>query len=135
MLSMMTKPRKWEHMMALHDSQKRDLYPTNPQPRAQKSTVIGEFVDVIPESRRPPLVTRTHIFAAQDGVKEALEKAMNQPRKPMLLLEYREGSPSRRRTLGDLRELSMKKQGYTENNGWVVRAVDGKVFVTWMGQR
>jgi hypothetical protein len=120
--------------MALHDSHKRDIYPTNPNPRQQKSVVVAKFVDAIPESKRPPLVTKTHIFAAQDGVHEALEKAMQFPRKVMLLLEYREGAPSRRRTLAELRVLSMTKQGYTEANGWVVRAVDGSVYVTWMGQ-
>src|SRR6476469_5522836 len=113
--------------MALHDSQKRDKYPTNPQPRQQKSVVVAQFVDEIP---KPPggvgfKLTRTHIFAAQDGVKEALEKAMQHPKKAMLLLEYKEGAPSRRRTLAELRVMSMIKQGYTENNGWIVRAVDG----------
>ncbi len=119
--------------MALHDSQKRDQYETIPNPRQFKSKVIAEFVDAIPDIPKSPPFKRVTIFAAQDGVKEALQKAMNHPKKAMLLVEYDTGAPSRRRTLAELRELAMKRQGYNENNGWVVRAVEGKVYVMWTG--
>ena len=119
--------------MALHDSQKRDKYETIPNPRQHTSRVIAEFVDEIPAVVSKKF-QRTTIFAAQDGVKEALEKAMHHPKKAMVLVEYDQGSPARRRTLADLRVLSMTKQGYTENNGWIVRAVEGKVYVIWQGQ-
>lgn len=119
--------------MALHDSQKRDQYETIPNPRKFKGKVIGDFVEAIPELKKQPPFKRVTIFAAQDGVKEALEKAMRHPKKAMLLITYDEGAPSRRRTLAELRELAMKRQGYNENNGWVVKAVDGSVYVTWMG--
>ena len=120
--------------MALHDSQKRDQYETIPNPRTFKGRVVAEFVDAIPEVNNPTKgFKRTTIFAAQDGVKEALEKAMHHPKKAMLLVKYDEGAPSRRRTLAELRELAMKRQGYNESNGWVVRAVEGEVYVMWTG--
>lgn len=120
--------------MAFPDTGARDKYPTNPQPRRQKSVVVGEFVDEIPGLRKPTKwVTKTHVFAAQEGVKEALERAMAHKGKAMKLVEYNEGAPSRRRTLAELRVLSMERGGYTEENGWIVRAVEGVVYVMWQG--
>lgn len=119
--------------MAFPDTGARDKYPTNPQPRRHKSVVVGEFVDEIPQIAKGKWVTKTHVFAAQDGVKEALEKAMNHKGKAMVLVEYNEGAPSRKRTLAELRERAMIKSGYSEENGWVVRAVENKVYVLWRG--
>ena len=118
--------------MALHESQKRDQYETIPNPRKFKSKVIAEFVDAIPEVKHKEFKKVT-IFAAQDGVKEALQKAMGQPKRAMLLVRYDEGSPGRKRALAEMRERAMKEQGYNENNGWIVRAVENEVYVVWTG--
>src|SRR2546423_7669752 len=115
--------------MAFPDTGAHEKYPEVPQPRRHKSVVVGEFVDEIPQVAKGKWVVKTHVFAAQEGVKEALEKAMNHKGKALLLVEYNEGAPSRRRTLAELRALSMERSGYTEENGWIVRAVDGKVYV------
>lgn len=119
--------------MAFPDTGARDIYPSNPQPRRHKSVVVGEFVDDIPQMTGK-VVARTHVFAAQEGVKEALEKAMEQKGRAMILVEYNEGAPSRRRSLAGLRALAMGRSGYTEENGWIVKAVENKVFVRWMGE-
>lgn len=119
--------------MAFPDTGARDKYPTNPQPKRQKSVVVGEFVDKIPDLDKPKYVTRTHVFAAQEGVKEALEKAMAHKGRAMVLVEYNEGAPSRRRTLAELRVLAMGRSGYTEENGWIVKSVENRVYVVWEG--
>ena len=121
--------------MALHHSEKRDQYPSNPQPYGFTSKVIAEFVDEIPKPKQNKLKkVRTHIFEAQEGVKEALEKAMQHRGKAMCLVEYVVGPPSRRRDQAKLRAMSLNKMGYSEANGWIVRAVDEKVFVVWTGE-
>jgi hypothetical protein len=101
-----------------------------------KSTVIGEFVDAIPEvkSRQGFGKDRTS-WAAQEGVREALAKAFANPGKAMLLLEYDEGAQSVRKKNAKLRVMSLERQGYTEDNGWIIRAVDAKIYALYQGVR
>ena len=94
-----------------------------------------EFVDEIPivdpndhfQGRKAPQ------FAPTPGVREALARAYENPKKPMLLLEYVEGAPSKRRNMAEMRVRALKEQGYNEQNGWIVRAVDAKVYVNYTG--
>lgn len=104
--------------------------PPQPQPRTLKSKVIAEFVDEIPEPKSNIDKTRTR-FEAQPGFREALMKAMNNPGRAMLLVEYDSGSKSKRRQLAEFRVKAMGDQGYNERNGWTVRAVDSRVFVLY----
>lgn len=112
---------------------------TRPQVQGfiSKSTVIGEFVDAIPEvERKNPLDPKYRTsWEAQKGVREAFSKAFANPGKAMLLVEYDQGAPSVRRKNAKLRVLSFTKQGYSEDNGWIVRAVDGKIYCLYQGAR
>ena len=101
-----------------------------------KSKVIGEFVDAIPEvkSREGWGKDRTS-WQAQEGVREALAKAFANPGKALLLLEYNEGAQSVRKKNAKLRVMSLERQGYTEENGWVIRAVDAKIYALYRGAR
>lgn len=97
--------------------------------------VQAEFVDEIPivdpndhfQGRKAPE------FAPTPGVREALARAYDNPGKAMLLMEYIEGAPSKRRNMAELRVKALKKQGYSEQNGWIVRNVDAKVYVLYTG--
>ena len=97
--------------------------------------VQGEFIDEIPvrdpnenfQGRKAPE------FMPTPGVREALQRAYENPKKAMLLMEYVEGAPSKRRNMADLRVKALKKQGYNEGNGWIVRSVDAKVYVLYTG--
>lgn len=105
-----------------------------------KSKVVAQFVDAIPdlppayggkEHRAPP-------FQAQEGFREAMTLAMQNKGRAMLLVEYSnpEMSPSKRRSAAKMRARGMiENQGYNENNGWIVRAVDNKVYVLYQGTR
>lgn len=105
-----------------------------------KSKVVAQFVDAIPdlppayggkEHRAPP-------FQKQEGVVEALTLAMQNKGRAMLLVEYDspDMSPSRRRQAAKMRARGLSEgQGYNENNGWIVRAVDNKVYVLYQGAR
>ncbi len=103
-----------------------------------KSTVKGEFVDEIPEVERKSLVdfnlTRTS-WQAQAGVREALSKAFNNKGRAMLLVEYDQGAPSVKKKNAKLRVMSLHKQGYNEENGWEIRAVENKVYCLYHGVR
>lgn len=94
------------------------------------SKVIAEFVDEIPQPKDNLTGNRTS-WQPQDGVKEALTLAMEHPRRAMLLVKYIEGPPSQRRSMAKRRAQAMVEQGYTEMNGWTVRAVDGDVYVMY----
>ena len=107
-----------------------DDVPPQPQPRTLKSKVIAEFVDEIPEPKSNIDKTRTR-FEAQPGFKEALQKAMANPGRAMLLVEYDVGSKGKRRELAKFRAKAMGEQGYNERNGWTVRAVDHRVYVLY----
>ena len=97
--------------------------------------VKGEFVDEIPivdpndhfQGRKAPE------FQPTPGVREALARAYDNPKKAMLLLEYVEGAPSTRRNMAELRVKALKNQGYNEQNGWIVRNVDARVYVSYTG--
>lgn len=102
--------------------------------RTMKSTVIAEFVDAIPDlpdNRGPGWKP----FGPQPGVKEALDKAYNAPGHPLILVEYDQGSKSQRRKLAERRVEFLRDQGYSEMAGWVVRAVEGIVYVLYQGER
>ncbi len=63
-------------------------------------------------------------------------KAFSHPGKAMILVDYdgkdeRKASPSRRRTMAELRAKSLIDQGYSERMGWTVRAVETRVFVMY----
>lgn len=97
--------------------------------------VNAEFVDEIPthdindnfKGRKAPN------FQPTPGVREALQLAFENPRRAMLLMEYVEGAPSKRRNMAEMRVRVLKDQGYSERNGWIVKAVDAKVFVSYTG--
>lgn len=97
--------------------------------------VKGEFVEEIPfrdpndnwQGRKAPS------FEPTPGVREALQRAYENPKRAMLLLEYVEGAPSKRRNMAELRVKALKNQGYSEQNGWIVRNVDAKVYVLYTG--
>lgn len=97
--------------------------------------VKAEFVDEIPtvdpnanwKGRKAPNWEPT------PGVREGLALAFANPRKAMLLLEYVEGAPSKRRSMAEVRVLHLKNQGYSEQNGWIVKNVDNKVYVSYTG--
>lgn len=99
------------------------------------SKVIAEFVDEIPA--RDPNANwngKKHIdWAPQAGTREALQRAFQSPGRAMLLLEYTEGAPSRKRNMADLRVAALKRQGYVENAGWIVKSVENKVYVLYTG--
>lgn len=100
-----------------------------------KSTVIGEFVDEIPEKKPGTSNLRRTSWAPQEGVREALSKAFANPGKAMLLVHYDQGAKSVRKKNADLRRMSLIRQGYSEENGWIVRAVEEKVYVLYQGER
>jgi hypothetical protein len=100
-----------------------------------KSTVIGEFVDEIPERKYKPENLKRTSWQAQEGVREALSKAFANPGKAMELVHYDQGAKSVRKKNAYLRQLSLLRQGYTEENGWIVRAVEEKVYVLYQGAR
>ena len=97
--------------------------------------VKAEFVDEIPvrdpnanwKGRKAP------DFIPTPGVREAMMRAFQNPRKAMLLLEYTEGAPSKRRNMAEMRVRALKSQGYSENNGWIVVARENKVYVSYTG--
>lgn len=100
-----------------------------------KSKVVAQFVDAIPdlppayggkEHRAPP-------FQAQEGLKEALTLAMQNKGRAMKLLEYTDGPKSKDKSRAKVRAMGLVNQGYTENNGWVIRAVDNAVYVLYQG--
>lgn len=95
-----------------------------------KSKVIAEFVDEIPKPKDTISRNRTS-WEPQDGLKEGLEKAMRNPGRALLLLKYGEGSMSRRKALAKWRVEALEKQGYRENMGWTVRAVDDEIYVIY----
>lgn len=101
-----------------------------------KSTVIGEFVEAIPEVKsRQGFGSQRTSWQAQEGVREALSKAFANPGRAMLLLEYDEGAQSVRKKNAKLRVMSLERQGYTEENGWIIRAVDAKIYALYQGAR
>lgn len=98
-------------------------------------SVKAEFVEEIPKldpnenwkGRKHPDFTPT------PGVREAMARAYDNPGRAMLLLEYVEGAPSKRRNMAEMRVRALKSQGYIENAGWIVRSVDAKVYVLYTG--
>lgn len=100
-----------------------------------KSKVVGEFVDAIPEPKKSNLNKYRTSWQSQEGVREALSKAFAHPGKAMELLDYTEGALSVRRKNAKLRVMSLEKQGYNEQNGWIVRAVDTKIYCLYQGVR
>lgn len=97
--------------------------------------VQAEFVDEIPDYDLNDNFKGKKAMEWQPtpGVREALQRAYESPRRAMLLMEYVEGSPSKRRANATMRVTALKKQGYSEENGWVVRSVDAKVYVLYTG--
>ncbi len=97
--------------------------------------VKAEFVDEIPtvdpndnwKGRKHP------DFIPTPGVREAMKRAYEHPKKAMLLMEYIEGAPSKRRNMAEMRVRALKSQGYSENNGWIVKSVEAKVYVMYTG--
>lgn len=102
---------------------------------SSKSKVIGEFVDEIPEIKMADVEKYRQSWKPQEGVREALSIAFRNPGKAMLLLEYTEGAPSKKRGAARLRVRSLIDQGYSEQNGWIIRAVDAKVYALYQGVR
>jgi hypothetical protein len=102
-----------------------------------KSKVVGEFVDGIPEVKKKSTFEKYRTsWEAQPGVKEALSKAFNNPGRAMELLDYTEGALSVRRKNAKLRVMSLvERQGYSEDNGWTIRAVDTKIYCLYHGAR
>lgn len=100
-----------------------------------KSKVIGEFVDAIPERKYKPENLKRTSWAAQEGVREALSIAFANPGKAMLLVHYDQGAKSVRKKNADLRRMSLERQGYNEENGWIIRAVEEKVYCLYQGVR
>lgn len=94
-----------------------------------------EFVDEIPE--RPDVENfqgrKAPNFQPTPGVREALARAYENPKRAMLLMEYIEGAPSKRRNMAEMRVRALKEQGYSEMNGWIVKAVDSRVYVNYTG--
>lgn len=94
-----------------------------------------EFVDEIParpdsenfQGRQAPS------FQPTPGVREALMRAYENPKRAMKLMEYVEGAPSKRRNMAEMRVRALKNQGYNEQNGWIVRNVDAVVYVMYTG--
>lgn len=91
-----------------------------------KSTVIAKFVDEI-----PPDDKSVHLlpFQPQEGFQEGLELAMANPGRAMLLVTYDVDSPSKCRGQAKLRARGLVEKGYSEVNGWTVRAVEDSVYV------
>lgn len=100
-----------------------------------KSKVIGEFVDKIPEIKMADIEKYRQSWKPQEGVREALSIAFRNPGKAMLLLEYTEGAPSKKKGAARLRVRSLTDQGYSEQNGWIIRAVDNRVYALYQGVR
>lgn len=104
---------------------KQGVHITN---RTAKSKVIAEFVDAIPE----PKLTRVTApaFVKQDGLQAGFEKAMANPGRAMLLLEYGKeaGSKSEQKRMAKWREKMLQEQGYRESLGWTIRAVDNQIY-------
>lgn len=127
--TMIVALRMWAHMPNDKPEQK--------QAYGFRSTIIAEFVDAIPERTQKFNYndTRTQ-WQQQPGVKEAFSLAMQNPNRALLMMEYNEGSPSRRRNQATNRVRAfVERQGYTEDNGWVIRAVDNKVYCMYTGAR
>ena len=103
--------------------------------RTMKSKVVGEFVDAIPDL--PDNRKNWQTFQRQEGLTEALNRAFNAPGKAMVLVDYNiEGnSRSKVRALSEKRVEYLQTQGYSEQSGWIVRAVEGKVYVLYQGER
>lgn len=104
--------------------------------RTMKSKVVGEFVDAIPEiDPKDNFKGKMQSFQRQEGLTEALNKAFNAPGRAMILVDYNleENSKSRRRALSEKRVEYLNDQGYSEQAGWIVRAVDGRVYVLYQG--
>ena len=97
--------------------------------------VKAEFVDEIPT--RDPNDNwhgkRAEPFQPTPGVREALQLAFNNPKKSMLLMEYKEKAPSKCRSMAELRVMHLKEQGYSERNGWIVKNVGPCVYVCYTG--
>jgi hypothetical protein len=97
--------------------------------------VKAEFVDEIPvldpnenwKGRKHP------DFIPTPGVREAMMLAFKNPKRAMLLMEYVEGAPSKRRNMAEMRVRALKEQGYSERNGWIVVAREAKVYVSYTG--
>lgn len=100
-----------------------------------KSKVVAQFVDAIPPLPEPygGSQHRAAPFQPQEGLKEALSLAMANKGRAMKLLEYTDGPKSKDKSRAKIRALGLTNQGYTENNGWVVRAVDNAVYVLYQG--
>lgn len=98
-----------------------------------KSKVVAEFVDDMPE-RPEPFGGKRVIFQRQEGFTEAMTLAMQNPGRAMLLLEYKDGPKSKDRSRAKARVMGMEAQGYSERNGWTVRAVENKVYVMYAGR-
>lgn len=106
----------------------------NPNDRTLKSTVVAEFVDEIPKPKFHDIKKYRQSWEPQEGFKEGLMQAMNNPGRAMLLVRYdKDRAKSKQRNLAKLRVFNLKEQGYNEHNGWDVRAVDNCVYVMYVG--
>ena len=94
-----------------------------------------EFVDEIPEDNAIAKFQgrMAPSFKPTPGVREAMLRAFENPRRAMKLMEYVEGAPSKRKNMAEMRVRALKEQGYNEGNGWTVRAVDATVYVMYDG--
>ena len=95
-----------------------------------KSRVVAEFVEEMPaydstEHLKP--------FEAQPGVREAMMKAMANPGRAMKLVEYCEGPRSKWKSMAKIRAKGLQERGYSEENGWDIRAVDNCEYVRYEG--
>jgi hypothetical protein len=101
-----------------------------------KSKVIGEFVDAIPEVPKKFDYEKSRTsWERQPGIEAAFSKAFRNPGKALILVDYNEGAMSVRKKNAKLRVMSFNRQGYTEENGWIIRAVETKVYAMYQGAR
>ena len=99
-----------------------------------KSKVVAEFVEEIPApDPNANFKGRRISWQPQEGVRAALDLAFQNPRRAMLLVEYDQGAPSKRRSMATLRVRALNEQGYNGKNGWIVKAVENKVYVSYTG--
>lgn len=95
-----------------------------------KSKVVAEFVDEMPDYDGTKHLTP---FESQPGLKEAMIKAMNNPGRAMKLVEYCEGPRSKWKSMAKIRAKGLQERGYSEENGWDIRAVENIVYVMYNG--
>ena len=106
----------------------------NPNDRTLKSRVVAEFVDEIPKPKFHDIQKHRQSFESQPGFREAMMKAMNNPGRAMLLVTYDvDKSKSKQRNLAKLRVWNLEQQGYSEQAGWTIKAVDNMVYVMYNG--